>query len=40
MGEDMTEADDFDRVMQSVSDGNYRPTISSGGMEAFPVSIL
>ena len=37
MGEDMAEADEFDRVIQSVSEGSYRPSTSSG-METFPVS--
>ena len=33
----MAEADEFDRVMQSVSEGSYRPSTSSS-METFPVS--
>ena len=33
----MAEADEFDRVIQSVSDGSYRPS-PSAGMETFPVS--
>lgn len=37
MGDNMAEADEFDRVMQSVADGSYRPS-PSAGMETFPVS--
>ncbi len=36
MGENMAEADEFDRVMQSVSEGSYRPS-ASAGMDTFPV---
>ncbi len=37
MDENMTESDDFDRVVQGVTDGTYRPS-PSAGMETFPVS--
>ena len=35
MGGDMSEASEFDRVMQSMSEGTYS---SSSAMETFPVS--
>ena len=35
MGDNMAEADEFDRVIQSVSDGSYRPS-PAAGMETFP----
>lgn len=34
MGENMEEADEFDRVIQSVAEGNYHPSTE---METFPV---
>lgn len=34
MGGDMSEASEFDRVMQSMSEGTYQ---SSSAMETFPV---
>lgn len=40
MGENMEEADEFDRVMQSVAEGTYHPSSSSSPMETFPVSVL
>jgi hypothetical protein len=36
MGENMVEAAAFDHMIQSVSEGSYRPT-ASAGMETFPV---
>ena len=36
----MAEADEFDRVIQSVSEGSYRPSPSAAGMETFPVSYI
>ena len=35
----MDEADEFDKIMQSVAEGTYHPTSSSSAMETFPVSL-
>ena len=36
MGENLEEAEEFDRIMQSVAEGTYHP--SNSAMETFPVT--